>query len=99
ALDVPPISLHDALPIYSFVDPKVQQLVDPDARPVEVANPISSDMAVMRTSLWAGLIPVLARNLNRQQSRIYLFETGLRFVEDARSEEHTFELQSRENLV
>ncbi|MDY0068417.1 MAG: phenylalanine--tRNA ligase subunit beta [Porticoccaceae bacterium] len=71
---------------YSFVDPKVQQLVDPDARPVEVANPISSDMAVMRTSLWAGLIPVLARNLNRQQSRIYLFETGLRFVEDAGGE-------------
>lgn len=67
---------------YSFVDPEVQQALEPDAAPVPVTNPISSDMAVMRTTLWAGLLPVLARNLNRQQNRVYLFETGLRFVRD-----------------
>ncbi len=68
---------------YSFVDPEIQQALDPNAAPVPVANPISNDMAVMRTTLWAGLLPVLARNLNRQQHRLFLFETGLRFVHDA----------------
>ena len=67
---------------YSFVDPKVQKLLDPEAAPVAVANPISSDMAEMRTTLWAGLLPALARNLNRQLSRVCLFETGARFVRD-----------------
>lgn len=67
---------------YSFVDPGVQRALEPDVSPVPVTNPISSDMAVMRTTLWAGLLPVLARNLNRQQNRVYLFECGLRFVRD-----------------
>jgi len=47
-----------------------------------VANPISSDMAVMRTTLWSGLIAALQHNLNRQQSRVNLFESGLRFIQD-----------------
>ncbi|MFA5494940.1 MAG: phenylalanine--tRNA ligase subunit beta, partial [Porticoccaceae bacterium] len=68
---------------YSFVDPRIQQLLDPENPAVAVANPISSDMAVMRTSLWSGLIPALQHNLNRQQSRVFLFETGLRFIQDA----------------
>jgi phenylalanyl-tRNA synthetase beta chain len=64
---------------YSFVDPKVMSVLDPNGNFVEVANPISSDMAVMRTNLWAGLISTLKHNLSRQQSRASLFETGLRF--------------------
>ncbi|MEX2475746.1 phenylalanine--tRNA ligase subunit beta [Marinobacter sp.] len=67
---------------YSFVDPKVQQLVDPDHEGIALANPISSDLAVMRTSLWSGLLKTVAHNQNRQQPRIRLFETGLRFVKD-----------------
>jgi len=65
---------------YSFVDPKMQQRFAPDAGPIALANPISSDLAVMRTTLWAGLVPLLQHNLNRQQSRIRLFEYGLSFV-------------------
>jgi phenylalanyl-tRNA synthetase beta chain len=34
----------------------------------------------MRTSLLPGLVTVLRNNLNRQQERVRLFETGLRFV-------------------
>lgn len=64
---------------YSFVDPKVMSVLDPNGGFVEVANPISSDMAVMRTNLWAGLIGTLKHNLSRQQNRASLFETGLRF--------------------
>lgn len=65
---------------YSFVDPKLQQVFDPQLQPVALANPISADMAVMRTSLLPGLVGAVLRNTNRQQPRVRLFETGLRFV-------------------
>ncbi len=65
---------------YSFVDPKLQALFDPQLSPVELTNPISADMAVMRTSLLPGLVDAVVRNANRQQPRVRLFETGLRFV-------------------
>lgn len=64
---------------YSFVDPVLQRLLDPGIDPIALANPISADMAVMRTSLWPGLLQATLRNLNRQQSRVRLFESGLRF--------------------
>jgi len=64
---------------YSFVDPKLQAKLDPEANLIHLANPIASDMAVMRTSLWAGLLPALSYNQKRQQARVRLFETGLRF--------------------
>ena len=65
---------------YSFVDQKMQQRFDPAAEPIALANPISADLAVMRTTLWAGLVPILQHNLNRQQNRVRLFEYGLSFV-------------------
>jgi len=65
---------------YSFVDPKMQQRFDPQGEAIALANPISSDLAVMRTTLWAGLVPLLQHNLNRQQNRIRLFEYGLTFI-------------------
>lgn len=64
---------------YSFVDPKVQELVNPGHEGIALANPISSDLSVMRTSLWSGLLKTVSHNQNRQQPRIRLFETGLRF--------------------
>lgn len=67
---------------YSFVDPDIQALLDPDHTGIELANPISSDMAVMRTSLWSGLLKTVAYNQKRQQHRVRLFETGLRFLKD-----------------
>jgi phenylalanyl-tRNA synthetase beta chain len=66
---------------YSFVDPVFQNALDPERKPLALANPISADLAVMRTSLWPGLIKVLIHNQKRQQSRIRLFETGLIFVQ------------------
>ena len=64
---------------YSFVEPKLQTLLLPETKGVELANPISADMSVMRTSLWPGLINAFLHNQNRQQTRIRLFETGLVF--------------------
>lgn len=66
---------HEAI-TYSFVDPAHDaKLGDPTAA-VPLANPISQDMAVMRTSLWPGLVKALHYNQSRQQSRIRLFEIG-----------------------
>lgn len=47
---------------------------------VALANPLSADLAVMRTSLLPGLVEALKHNRNRQQDRVRLFETGLVFA-------------------
>jgi len=65
---------------YSFIDPKQFELFSPGVQPLMLANPISNDMAAMRASLWPGLVKSLQHNLNRQQDRVRLFESGLRFV-------------------
>ena len=65
---------------YSFIDPKLFELFSPGVQPLQLANPISADMSAMRDSLWPGLIKAVQHNLNRQQTRVRLFESGLRFV-------------------
>ncbi|WP_434681294.1 phenylalanine--tRNA ligase subunit beta [Pseudomonas sp. R1-18] len=65
---------------YSFIDPKWFELFNPGTQPLLLANPISNDMAAMRSSLWPGLVKALQHNLNRQQDRVRMFESGLRFV-------------------
>ena len=65
---------------FSFIDPKLFELFTPGAKPLVLANPISADLSAMRASLWPGLVKALQHNLNRQQGRVRLFESGLRFV-------------------
>ncbi|MFM9268845.1 phenylalanine--tRNA ligase subunit beta [Halomonas elongata] len=64
---------------YSFVAPDLQETLLPEAVSPVLANPISSDLSVMRASLFPGLVRALEHNLNRQQHRVRLFETGLVF--------------------
>jgi phenylalanyl-tRNA synthetase beta chain len=64
---------------YSFISADMQSLVDPEQPPLVLANPISEELAVMRTTLSGGLLRALKHNLNRQQQRVRLFETGLVF--------------------
>lgn len=64
---------------YSFIDPKLFKLFNPEQEPLLLANPISSDMSAMRVSLWPGLVKTLQYNINRQQDRIRIFEIGLSF--------------------
>jgi phenylalanyl-tRNA synthetase beta chain len=66
---------------YSFVDPRYQQALDPEVNAIALRNPISADMSVMRTNLWPGLVQAMQYNLNRQQNRLFLFECGLKFVQ------------------
>ena len=65
---------------YSFVDPDLQKLIEPAVTPAALANPIASNMSVMRTSLWPGLLQAVLYNQNRQQTRLRLFEIGRCFV-------------------
>ncbi|MEC7119526.1 MAG: phenylalanine--tRNA ligase subunit beta [Pseudomonadota bacterium] len=65
---------------FSFSDEKLEKKINPAAQPLMLANPISSDLAAMRTTLLSSLIPSVQHNVNRQQSRVRLFETGLRFM-------------------
>jgi phenylalanyl-tRNA synthetase beta chain len=64
---------------YSFVDPILQAKLTPGIEPVSLLNPISQEMGVMRTTLWTGLLHAARYNLNRQRSRVRLFEAGLAF--------------------
>ncbi|KPQ30226.1 phenylalanine--tRNA ligase subunit beta [Halomonas sp. HL-93] len=64
---------------YSFVAPELQSAMLPEAVSPVLANPISADLSVMRASLLPGLVRALEHNLNRQQNRVRLFETGLVF--------------------
>lgn len=64
---------------YSFVEPGFQQQIEPEHQGVDLANALSAELAQMRTSLWPGLLKAVSYNVNRQQSRVRLFETGLRF--------------------
>jgi len=67
---------------YSFVDKKLQSLLNPIASAEELMNPITSDMTVMRTNLWPGLVNVLLYNKSRQQQRVRLFEIGTCFTRE-----------------
>ena len=67
---------------YSFVDPDFQHALNPGLKPITLENPISSEMSVMRTSLWPGLLKTVRYNLNRQVSRLRMFEHGLRFYSE-----------------
>ena len=81
---------HEAI-TYSFVDAELQARIEPASGGVALANPIASDMGVMRTTLWPGLIGAAIHNVNRQQSRVRLFEIGRVFVangDDVRQPSH-----------
>ena len=73
---------------FSFSDAKIEALLDDKAlgEVLALANPISSDLAVMRRTLLSSLLPCVQYNLNRQQPRVRFFETGLSFVGQSISE-------------
>jgi len=66
---------------YSFVDAEQQNTLRPDLAALPLANPISNDLAVMRTTLISGLLDTQRRNQSRQLGSMKIFETGLRFLQ------------------
>jgi phenylalanyl-tRNA synthetase beta chain len=75
---------------YSFISPELEALIDPQVQGIRLANPISADMSVMRTTLWPGLLQTATYNQARQQSRVRIFESGLCFQQG-----NTIEQQAR----
>ena len=64
---------------YSFLSATEAALFAPQQKYLELVNPISSDLAVMRPNLLPGLVKVLQYNENRQLNRVRIFELGLKF--------------------
>jgi phenylalanyl-tRNA synthetase beta chain len=67
---------------FAFVDPELQRQLFGAQPVIELANPIASELAVMRTSLWPGLLRAARENLHRQQQRVRLFEIANRYLLD-----------------
>jgi phenylalanyl-tRNA synthetase beta chain len=67
---------------FAFVEEAWEADFSANTNPIRLANPIASQMAVMRSSLIGGLIANLVTNLKRKQSRVRLFETGRSFHRD-----------------
>ena len=61
---------------YAFVDSELLAAWQLQEGAVALANPLSGELGVMRTSLLPGLVAALGRNRARQQPRVRLFELG-----------------------
>jgi len=64
---------------YSFIDAGDDGVVSGEASRLELSNPISSEMSVMRSSLLPGVVRAAAKNAARQQDRVRMFEIGKSF--------------------
>ena len=72
------LAAHDYLETinYAFVDAQQLATWQLQDQAVALANPLSSELGVMRTSLLPGLVDAARRNLARQLTRVRLFEVG-----------------------
>ena len=68
---------------YSFVEAAWETDFAANAAPVVLANPIASQMGVMRSTLIGGLVGTLAANRKRQIERVRVFEIGRCFRREA----------------
>ncbi|OQA33217.1 MAG: Phenylalanine--tRNA ligase beta subunit [Betaproteobacteria bacterium ADurb.Bin341] len=68
---------------YAFIEEAWEQDFAANSDPIRLANPIASQMAVMRSQLFSGLVANVQTNLKRKQNRVRLFETGRCFRRDA----------------
>jgi phenylalanyl-tRNA synthetase beta chain len=67
---------------YSFIDRHWEEDLCGNTDPVALANPIASQMSVMRSSLMPGLVTSIAFNVRHKQSRVRLFEIGRCFLRE-----------------
>jgi len=65
---------------YAFVDEAWERDFAGNADPIKLANPIASQMSVMRSTLLGGLVGALSTNLRRRATRARMFEVGRCFV-------------------
>lgn len=70
---------------FAFVEEAWEADFAGNTQPIRLANPIASQLSVMRSTLIGGLVANVTSNLRRKQNRIRLFETGRCFFRDAQS--------------
>ena len=68
---------------FGFTDPQLQRQVCGPVDAIALRNPIAADLAVMRASLWPGLLLAARENLRRQRERVRLFEVATQFRRDS----------------
>ena len=61
---------------WSFADVKINNMFKEDKNEVRIVNPISSDLNVLRSSIFSNLVFYLKKNLDRDIRDISLFEIG-----------------------
>ena len=64
---------------YSFIENDIEKSLHGNSNPIQLQNPIASQMSTMRSSLWGSHLEVLTYNLNRQVSRLNIFEIAQTF--------------------
>ncbi len=64
---------------YSFIDAEANRVFTGTDSDLVLSNPISSEMSVMRASLWPGMVEAAAANVARQQDRVRIFEASKSF--------------------
>lgn len=83
--DVLQVQGYQEVITYSFVDESWERDLMDNAKPIKLKNPIASNMSVMRSGLWGGLLDALVYNLNRKQERAMLFEVGTSYFAENQS--------------
>ncbi len=83
---------------YAFVSSASLEVWGLQDAAVPLANPLSAEFAVMRTSLLPGLAASVQANRNRQQSRVRLFELGRTFQQGSDGEAPT-EIESLAGMM
>ncbi len=71
---------------FSFVEAQWESDFAGNDLPIVLANPIASQMGVMRSNLIGGLVAVLVANRKRQLERVRVFEIGRCFLSDSAGE-------------
>ncbi len=61
---------------WSFTDPKFNNLFREKKKEIKIVNPISSELCVLRNSIFSNLIFYVNKNLNRGKKDLSLFEIG-----------------------
>lgn len=80
---------------YSFVDASWELDLLGNKNPIQLKNPIASNLSVMRSSLWGGLLDALVYNLNRKQSRAQIFEIGSSYSRASSNTDNAYEESPR----
>jgi len=74
---------------WSFTDSKVNQLFIENKKEIKIVNPISSDLNVLRSSIFSNLIINLNKNLGRGFKDLSIFEIGPTFLGSQPGEQQT----------